>query len=187
MRNVSGEREEIFTMPDEIYFVGYVDGVFYFQDRGKYIDNECICDTTLFAFTVGENDLLPLVVIPGLSDGDTMYNDAKIENFESCGDWLVMSAGHYYGTGNFFHGEILVVKKDGSELHSLPDSYGTNYWFIMDGWIYYNSDWNPDIGYENYAGLFRIQPADEKPQIIGDHKRIISCMNGNIYYYSKAY
>ena len=68
---------------------------------------------------------------------DNPYTNNSIIQFGLCGDWLVASVGHYEGSGNYFYGDFVRIKKDGSELtHFYVTDDDT--FTIVDDWVYYN-------------------------------------------------
>ena len=103
-----------------------------------------------------------------------------ISNFGICGDWLIVSVGHFEGSGSYFCGDYARLKKDGSELEHfwLTDDHT---FFIVDDWIYYNV-WTAKYGAE---GCYRIRPDGTDKEYLGNAIQSIIFNDKDGYLYGK--
>ena len=121
-----------------------------------------------------------LAIFPPMvsDDSDT---DNGIIHFGVCGDWLIASVGHYEGSGHYFYGDFVRLKKDGSDLaHFYLTDDDT--FVIIDDWIYYNY-WAIEDKPENDAyGCYRIRPDGTEKEYLGDTiNNIYLFENGFVY------
>lgn len=108
------------------------------------------------------------------------YSDSII-HFGVCGDWLIASVGHYEGSGHYFYGDFVRLKKDGSELaHFYLTDDDT--FVIIDDWIYYNYWANQDKPENDAEGCYRIRPDGTEKEYLGDTiHNIYFFENGSVY------
>lgn len=139
----------------------------------RMVKDNCV----LYALDDSELYAKQLAIFPPMFIG---YSDSII-HFGVCGDWLIASVGHYEGSGHYFYGDFVRLKKDGSELaHFYLTDDDT--FVIIDDWIYYNY-WAIKDKPENDAyGCYRIRPDGTEKEYLGDTiNNIYFFENGFIY------
>jgi len=121
-----------------------------------------------------------LAIFPPMDNDDPDTNSGIID-FGVCGDWLIASVGHYEGSGDYFYGDFVRLKKDGSELaHFYLTDDDT--FVIIDDWIYYNYWPNEDKPENDAYGCYRIRPDGTEKEYLGDAiNNIYFFENGFIY------
>ncbi len=148
------------------------------QYAWKFVGDDCV----LYSLdSVGSNIKQIATFLPlGGEDGNPITQN-YIVNFGICGDWIIASVGHYEGSGHYFYGDFVRLKKDGGEL--------THFWLtdddtfiIVEDWIYYNF-WTVKDEAENVNGCYRIRPDGTDKQYLGNtiHNIYLYAEDGYVY------
>jgi len=128
---------------------------------GKIVNN----DYGLYSMHDGTSELTQIALISPTINGDaTTVN--RVVDFGICGEWIIASAGYYEGSGNYFNGDFVRMKKDGSAFEHfwLTDS---DTFVIAADWIYYNF-WTFEDNPDNVYGCYRIHPDGSGKAYMGD-------------------
>jgi hypothetical protein len=143
------------------------------QYAWKFVGDNCV----LYSLDRLSSNIKQIATfLPSGGENGTSIMQNNIVDFGICGDWIIASVGHYEGSGNYFNGDFVRLKKDGGEL--------THFWLtdddtfiIVEDWIYYNFWTNKDEA-ENVNGCYRIRPDGSDKQYLGN---VIE----NIYLYAE--
>lgn len=134
----------------------------------------------LYAIDNNELHAKQLAIFPPVESYDSSIANGII-HFGVCSDWLILSVGFYEGSGNYFCGDFVRLKKDGSGLthFNLTDD---DTFFIIDDWIYYNYWAVEDLPENDAYGCYRIRPDCTEKEYLGDIIYKIQLIeNGFIY------
>lgn len=120
----------------------------------------------LYALEKNESAVKQLALFPPTEYEGSDPTLNSIIDFGICGDWIIVSIGHYEGSGNYFYGDFARMKKDGSELAHfwLTDN---DKFDIIDDWIYYNF-WTVKDSPTDEDGCYRIHPDGTGREYMGD-------------------
>jgi len=148
------------------------------QYAWKFEEDNC----ALYAMNNDGSDERRLAVFPPLrSEYDDRPTLNYITDFGICGDWIIISVGHYEGSGHYFYGDFVRLKKDGSELEHFWLTEDDKFVIVKD-WIYYNF-WTAQDRPENVYGCYRIRPDGTDKEYLGDiiSSIIIYAEDGYVY------
>jgi hypothetical protein len=136
-------------------------------------------NSVLYSADKNKSNVKRLAVFPSVSDGNEEPVLNAVIDFGICGDWIIASVGHYEGTGNYFYGDFVRMKKDGSKLEHfwLTDD---DTFVIVDDWIYYNF-WT--VKGDSDEGVYRIRPDGTDNEYMGDilNSIFLYCEDGYVY------
>ena len=77
----------------------------------KFEEDDCV----LYCIDIYDSTAKRLAVFePVRDDNDIRRN--YIVDFGICDGWIILSVGHYAGTGNYFYGDFVRLKKDDGKL-----------------------------------------------------------------------
>jgi hypothetical protein len=97
-------------------------------------------------------------------DPDDLLQPRDIRHFGLCGDFLVYSYGAARDNGAYFAGDLVLVRKNGSDRAVFPLT-GSETFFAAGGWLYYSS--YRTGGAENTFGVYRVLPDASERQMLG--------------------
>ncbi|MDR0491401.1 MAG: DUF5050 domain-containing protein [Oscillospiraceae bacterium] len=121
----------------------------------------------------------------------TDYVQVKyIVDFGICENWIILCVGYYQGSGNYFYGDFVRLKKDGSDLEHfwLTEDDG---FIVVDDWVYYfywaqegTSRYNPCEPW----GCYRIRPDGGEKEYLGDkiYRVLLYAEDGYFYGFSQT-
>ena len=120
----------------------------------------------LYALDKNKSATKQLASFPPLKNEGSAPTLNAIVDFGICGNWIIVSVGHYEGSGGYFYGDFARMKKDGSELEHfwLTDD---DTFVIVDEWIYYNF-WTVKNSPADGDGCYRIRPDGTDNEYMGD-------------------
>jgi len=133
--------------------------------QSKYFGKNVIEDYLLYSMNRDNLSVKQIAIFPPMVSGD-LSTQNRIVDFGICGDWIIVSIGHYEGSGHYFYGNFARMKKDGSEFEHfwLTDN---DTFVIVEDWIYYNF-WTLEDKPGNVYGCYRIHPDGTGKEYIGD-------------------
>ncbi|MEA4971906.1 hypothetical protein SDC9_73134 [bioreactor metagenome] len=171
--NISaGGNSDLPTEIENDHFLG-VDGdtQYYWAFEG---DN-CV----LYGLDKNESDTKQLAIFPPSRNEGCDPTLNSIVSFGICGNWIIASVGHYEGSGHYFYGDFVRMKKDGTNLEHfwLTDD---DRFTIVDDWIYYNF-WT--VKGSSDEGCYRIRPDGTGKEYMGDilHSIFLYDQDGYVY------
>lgn len=138
-------------------------------------------DDNCILYAVDNNESVrQLAVFPPISE-DGYITTKYIVDFGICGDWIIVSVGCYQGSGGYFLGDFVRLKKDGGDLEHFQLTDDDTF-VIVDDWIYYNY-WTVEYSAEKAYGCYRIRPDGAEKEYMGDkvYSIILYGEDGNIY------
>ena len=128
----------------------------------RFEGNDCV----LYASALNGKSPKKLATFPPYDEDNPGAYRNEIVDFGICGDWVIATVGNYQGSGHYFYGDFVRLKKDGSELeHFWLTDADT---FIIGGeWIYYDF-WTVKGDRPNEEGVYRIRPDGTDKEYMGD-------------------
>lgn len=163
--------------PEGYTFIEKIDDLIYLDAPHADKNN----DAVLASMNSDGSDLINVATIPALTYEGDMSEYEYIVDFGICEDWIILSVGNYQGSGHFFYGSLVRLKKDGQQLERFYPSEVDSF-DIIDGWIYFN-EWN-----ERNAmfkdGCYRMSPDLSEKEYLGQeiHRMESYSEDGYIYY-----
>ena len=148
------------------------------QYAWRFVDDNCV----LYAIDQNDTSTRQLAVFPPLRSKSSDYFELNyIVDFGICDDWIIVSVGHYAGSGHYFYGDFARLEKDGSALEHfwLTDD---DTFVIIENWIYYNF-WEIQDNPKNAYGCYRVRPDGTGKEYLGDtiHKIHFYSEDGYVY------
>lgn len=141
-----------------------------------YLEDKSTSNAILASVKSDGSDLKIIAEIP------LAYEDIEVENIVDFGvvdNWIFLSAGSYHGTGHFFYGGLVRMKKDGTEIERLLEE--TDKFYIIDDWVYFN--YNPVGEDENEKyGCYRMKSDLSEKQYLGDKIGKLLTIDSNYLY-----
>lgn len=124
-------------------------------------------DTDYYLYSENKDDLSlkQIAVFPPREEYDVSLEN-RIVDFGVCGDWIILCVGFYQGSGLYFAGDFVRVKRDGSELKHFWITDDDEFEIVKD-WIYYNF-WTLEDHPDNIYGCYRIHPDGTGKEYLGD-------------------
>lgn len=163
--------------PIEIENSNFLGSDGYVQYYWVFEEDNCV----LYSLDKNELAAKQLAVFTPLKNEGSDPTLNSIIDFGICGDWIIVSVGHYEGSGNYFYGDFVRMKKDGSELEHfwLTDD---DTFTIVDDWIYYNF-WTVKDSPADGDGCYRIRPDGTGKEYMGDiiHSIFLYDQDGYVY------
>ncbi len=109
----------------------------------------------------------------------------QIVDFGVCGDWIIVSAGHYEGSGQYFVGDFYRIKKGGGEPERMNLTDDDEF-VIAEDWIYYDFWRNTETVASDKGektGCYRIRPDGTGKEYLGDtlYRVILYAQDGYLY------
>ena len=102
-----------------------------------------------------------------------------IFDFGITDEWIILSIGEFQGSGWYFYGNFVRMRKDGSEIEHfwLTDSHNFN---VIGDWIYYHY-WSHQPAKQE--GIYRIRPDGSDKEFMGHilHSIIVYAEDGWVY------
>lgn len=146
----------------------------------KYFGKNVNEDYILYSMNRDNSSVKQIALFPPTVSGEFSKQN-RIVDFGICHDWIIVSIGHYEGSGHYFYGDFARLKKDGSELKHfwLTDKETFN---IIEDWIYYDF-WTLEDKPGNVYGCYRIHPDGVGKEYLGDKIYSISQYADDGYIY----
>jgi len=133
----------------------------------------------LYGLDKNESTANQLAIFPPHRDVGRDPTPNSIVEFGVCDNWIIASVGHYEGSGHYFYGDFVRMKKDGTNLEHfwLTDD---DRFTIVDNWIYYNF-WT--VKGSSDEGCYRIHPDGTGKEYMGDilHSIFLYDQDGYVY------
>ena len=170
---INGNKENLFDSLQENGAINFLENDGDTQYYWTFEADNCV----LYSIDKNKSIVKQLAVFP-----PTANENNSIIDFGICGDWIIVSVGHYEGSGNYFYGDFVRMKKDGTELEHfwLTDD---DTFIIVDDWIYYNYWTIQDSDIAN--GSYRIRPDSTGKEYMGDIFRSIFFYSQEGYLYAE--
>ena len=136
---------------DNSQFIVVQNDILYYSE---WVDDEL----TLFALPVGEAQAEALVILPRTSAFEADYmepTDEFVQKLAHCGDRIVMTVGSIQGSGHYFHGDLVSIRKDGTDFVSMPlgkNEPAESNFAVSNGAIYITGD------IDDAYGIYRVAP-----------------------------
>ena|GEM_PF-1414100 len=165
-------------IPQNNFFNEETDTLHKTDGNTQYLSRREGNDCVLYSFDTKTSHVKRLAVFPPTHE-DSPYTNNYIIQLDICGDWLILSVGHYEGSAHIFYGDFARLKKDGSKLEhfSVTD---TDYFFIVGDWIYYNF-WEVEHDPEAAYGCYRIRPDGSGKEFLSEGFSMQRYADGYIY------
>jgi len=132
---------------------------------------------------VGSDNVLTTVAnipIPARAEDDWVNPNEHIVHFELCGDWIFLSVGGYQGSGNFFYGGLVRLKKDGSNIEWLDFGNIDEFW-VIDNYVYFQQFFESPSSWAQ--SLVRVDPGTLEVEYLGGTiKNLHAYADGSFYH-----
>ncbi len=162
-------------LPTEIKNINFLESDGDTQYYWTFEGDNCV----LYGLDKNESAAKQLAIFPPLRNEGYDPTPNSIIDFGICGNWIIVSVGHYEGSGHYFYGDFVRMKKDGTKLEHFWITDDDTF-TIVDDWIYYNF-WtvkgSPD------EGCYRIRPDGTSKEYMGDilHSIFLYDQDGYVY------
>ncbi len=146
-----------------------------------YLEGMYDKNAVLMSINSDSSDLRKIVEIP-CEYREYEKEPERITEFGIAGDWIFLSVGSYQGSGNFFYGNLVRLKKDGTEFERLIDE-PIEHFYIIGDYIYFNYEYYED---NKKQGCWRMRTDLSGKEHIGDKIGMLKGYFDDGYLYGEA-